>query len=489
MAASIHRSQVLATALLLALCACGPRTDRQLQTLYDSATREILQGEMARARLLCDQGLTSAGNQPDSPWLWKFRLLHDEIRLISRELGEPFPNLDATLPERTDFGWVRAKQQQLKGQFALVRNRFPEAVETLTEAGRLATAASANDLLLDAETLKGVALLRLGRSEEADEVLSAAAGRAQQARDRYREASAVVNRGMGYLLRNRADEALPYFERVVAMTDTSSLMVYAVALRNAGVSYARLGDIERAIAIQRRSVEVNEKRGPPVYLEQALGVLGATFILKGSHREAVEYLRRAYQVAADGKLYEDAARWADNLTSSYSTLGAWDDAERMNAEARRLNELAGTRTFVYNTYHRAVIAAGRGQRQEAARLYESVLSDTTTPPSLKWEVRAQLGGLSADSGRLIDASRHFRAALDVIEGTRSELLATDYKLSFLNRLIQFYELYVNVLVDQRELDAALTIADSSRARVLAERPAPPQRDEHQRGGDRRSTVD
>ena len=59
--------------------------------------------------------------------------------------------------------------------------------------------------------------------------------------------------GTGYLLSDRYDAALPFFEAVISMTDLSSLMVYAVALRNAGVCYARLGDFDRAIAVQRSS--------------------------------------------------------------------------------------------------------------------------------------------------------------------------------------------------------------------------------------------
>ena len=57
----------------------------------------------------------------------------------------------------------------------------------------------------------------------------------------------------------------------------------------------------------------------------------------------------------------------------------------------------------------------------------------------------------------------------MIEHTRSELLNTDYRLSFLTRLIRFYERYIDVLVERGELDEALTVADSIRARVLAER--------------------
>ena len=57
----------------------------------------------------------------------------------------------------------------------------------------------------------------------------------------------------------------------------------------------------------------------------------------------------------------------------------------------------------------------------------------------------------------------------------SDLLKTEYKLSFLTRLIRFYQDYVDALVDQGKIETALEIADSSRGRVLAERqgvPAP-----------------
>ena len=65
--------------------------------------------------------------------------------------------------------------------------------------------------------------------------------------------------------------------------------------------------------------------------------------------------------------------------------------------------------------------------------------------------------------------RHFEAALDTVEKTRSDLMRTDYKLSYLTRLIDFYRDYVDALVDQGQIERALEVADSSRGRVLAER--------------------
>ena len=63
-----------------------------------------------------------------------------------------------------------------------------------------------------------------------------------------------------------------------------------------------------------------------------------------------------------------------------------------------------------------------------------------------------------------EASAHFEAALETIEKTRSELLKTDYKLSFLTRLILFYQSYVDALVEPGP--------DRSRARGVRVEPRP-----------------
>ncbi len=47
-------------------------------------------------------------------------------------------------------------------------------------------------------------------------------------------------------------------------------------------------------------------------------------------------------------------------------------------------------------------------------------------------------------------------------------MKADYRLSFLTRLMSFYQLYVGFLTDRGDIERALEVADSSRGRVLAE---------------------
>ena len=63
----------------------------------------------------------------------------------------------------------------------------------------------------------------------------------------------------------------------------------------------------------------------------------------------------------------------------------------------------------------------------------------------------------------------FEAALTIVETTRAGLLRTDDKVSYLTRLIVFYQEYVSALITEGHSDRALEVADSSRGQLLAER--------------------
>ena len=163
--------------------------------------------------------------------------------------------------------------------------------------------------------------------------------------------------------------------------------------------------------------------------------------------------------------------------------GEWDEPARFNNEARRLKKGGQSGDLMSQHVDRRGDREGpRSPGRSRAPVLRSALRD---------EIRGRAcAGRRTPAWRTSpwpdrgpdEASRHFEAALDTIEKTRSDLLKTDYKLTFLTRLILFYQSYVDALVDQGRIDRALEVSESSRGRVLAERNnlAPPL--EGQRGG-------
>lgn len=453
--------------LIVSIAACSSRPDDDLRKRYDSTTAQLWRGELNDAAAGARTGAELAVRESLSSWAWRFKLLSAEILLVSRSL----PDAEALLNESppSDDGWIVAKHRFLQGQLAFLRGKPSEAVLVLDDAMRMAEQASATDVRLDIGPMKGQALIAQRRWDEAEQTLEATVDLARMRRDRYHESVALVNLGNVHLFRNRFDHALVFLERVIGFKDLEDRLVYSVALANAGICYQRLGEIERAIDAQTRAVTSHERPGRPrVFYERALGELGTTYLVKGDTKAAIANLRRAMQVAEDAQLPADAGRWASHLALAHIRLGEWDEADRLNNVSKRLGgtlpDLAG-----YNASYAAEIALGRGQATDAARLFRDVLSASRERPSLQWSAYEGLGRLAIAGKRPQEAERYFQNTLNLIERTRSDLLKADYRLSFLTRLLGFYQQYIDLLVDQGETHRALAIADSSRGRVLAER--------------------
>lgn len=455
----------LLVALTILVCGCAGRRERELGATLDEAKLAERRGDLPRARSLAERGVALA--PPDSEWCWTFRLLRGEILVFEHQPAEVESLIAAPLPAAPSYALVRARQKFVEALLQRSRSEFDAALTTLDTARRLAPDRA--DVQFDIAWLDGQLRMRVGQWTEAERRLNEVAVRAAAAGDRFQEARAINDLGMGSVVRARWDEALPRFERVLSFKELESLSIYAAALSNAGICYSRLGDFDRALAIQRRSVALHTGRGPQADFAQSLAGVGNTLILKGDARQALPFLRQALSVSKDANLPADAALWAGNLAAANVDLGAWDEAARFNDEAQALKKASHTGNLVFNTLNAAQIAKGRGQLDEAAALFQKALGDGTSAPSVHWSAHAGLADVAMARSRPDEASAHFEKALETIEKTRSELLKTDYKLSFLTRLILFYQAYVEALVSQGRIDRALEVSESSRGRVLADR--------------------
>jgi CHAT domain-containing protein/Tfp pilus assembly protein PilF len=414
-----------------------------------------------------DRGIALTRRQPDSVWAWRLRLLRGEILVAQLKLPEVLPLLSASLPAGSQFDRLRVRQKYLEAKTQVTQGQLQGALDTLDNAISPAPA-EWDDLRLDVEVLGGQVRLRLARWADAESRLNEVVARAAATGDRYHQAVALNNLGMGRLVRNRWDEALSWFERVLSFSDLDQTTVHGQARLNTGICYNRLGQFERAEAILRRAVEALE-HGPRIDFEHALGELGNAYVNQGEPSRGLPYFERALAVATEAHLTLDAALWAGNLAATYADLREWDRAERVNDESRRLNPASRANKLVYNTLTAAEIAVGRGQFDQATRLFDEAVAGSEGEPNVRWSAHAGLAGAAVAARRPSVAAQHFEAALRTIEQTRLEFRRPDNEFSYLARLIRFYQAYVDALIDQGRVERALEIAESSRGRILAER--------------------
>jgi CHAT domain-containing protein len=85
------------------------------------------------------------------------------------------------------------------------------------------------------------------------------------------------------------------------------------------------------------------------------------------------------------------------------------------------------------------------------------------------EAQARLGSQYVRAGRWDQAGRLLRDLSATIESTRSKLRRDEWKLTFQSSIVPFYDDYVGLLMEKGETARALGVAESGRARVLAEK--------------------
>ena len=178
---------------LLAASGCEGNRDRQLASTFDEARLAARRGELSEARTLAERGLARA--QPDSEWDWTFRFLRGEILLLQHQTPEVAPLVSAAVPASPGFDRFRARQKFLEALVQRSENRFADALATLETARQLAP--DAGDVQFDIDWLDGQLRMRLGRWSEAETRLAAFIARAEAAGDRFQQARALNDLGMG----------------------------------------------------------------------------------------------------------------------------------------------------------------------------------------------------------------------------------------------------------------------------------------------------
>jgi CHAT domain-containing protein len=350
-------------------------------------------------------------------------------------------------------------------------DRNTEAIPLIEKVEREAGTIKLPDLWLQSQVLKGVVLIRVNRASEAEELLRRAAARAGQERNDFRGCAALINLSASRIRQYRFDEALPYARQALEAGERAKAgRCVAVAQMNLGIIHARLGDFDRAEQYQSLAVksltEIDDRRN----LMDALGELGNLRVLRSNRPAALPSFEQAYNAARELNADAAASRWAGNLALALVGERRWDDAERWNNQARVLLAQDKTpRGLAFLKETAAVIAMGRKNYSEAERLLREILAEPDMPPFLSWEARAHLADLYLRTKKPAAANAQFEKALQAIEDVRADLLQSEFKLTFLSRLIDFFQQYVDALVDQAQIARALEVAEYSRARVLAER--------------------
>ncbi|MGI8744281.1 MAG: CHAT domain-containing protein [Bryobacteraceae bacterium] len=369
-----------------------------------------------------------------------------------------------------DMPVLEVQRQILLGQSCIALKQYDEAAKALDRACDQATAQHWDEPLLRALTLKGLLLWQRKQLDSAEAVFRSALKLAERINDPSGRMTALIDVGALLSERSRYDAAVSYLEQALAQQSAGDLQPVSVVLQNLAICYYRLGDFDAALNKIKQAISIQETMNAEGNLISSYGELGNIYQLRGEVPRAVPYYEQALELAV--KLHSDRQieLFSLNLATAHIELEEWEQAETLNKQALKIEERIHARDWLPNLQLNTAAIAGHKDAVAGIRKYSEIASaPSKLPPTILWGAHAALAKLYVKTGDKEQAGQHFERALQAIEQKRSELSRPEFKITFLSRLIPFYQDYVAFLIDQGEIGKALEVADNSRARLLAER--------------------
>jgi CHAT domain-containing protein/tetratricopeptide (TPR) repeat protein len=455
-----RRYTPLLAALVLTSCSSASQ-----ETAYERVWSLYTSGALPEAAQAAAIQKNKFRRSGDLALFWKFRLLEAEALLAQVKVSEASALLKEEIPASLRLTQLEFRQRM---DLADACSKSRQAHEAIAILDRARPQVSDPDLQNRIDVLKGSVLGRIGRIDEAEQLLNRAVVETNKLGDAYQESSALINLSSCKKSRYRYSEAVEIVLRAVDIADRHGYRRVAGAAHGIlGSLYRIIGDFERASAHQQKAVELFSAIGDHGSLLIALGELGLFHENQDEFDKAIQAYERAYNLAKSLNQNPDAARNAVNLSEAYIEMHLWDKAEEWNEKSRQLAGAASA-SGPYQIVNGARIADGRGQTRAAIEMFKQAIMTPGVPPTLMWDCHAYLARIYVRQHQSADADKEYRALLDVIDKARSELLKSQDQITFLSHLIHFHEEYVDLLMDRKDDSGALRIIESSRARVLAD---------------------
>jgi len=303
----------------------------------------------------------------------------------------------------------------------------------------------------------------------------AALADAERQRDPYLIAWARMGLGFIRARDGRFDEAVPFLEqsREIAQ-QVGAKSIVAAADGNLGWCYFRLGDLDKAMDAFRRAEALSGKIGFRDSQHRWLGAIGNIYLEWGDLDRAMDYERRAAALAREVGNEEWLAIALNNLAEISLQKGDLAAAQDFNSQALSIKRRLGNPwSLAYSELNAAEIEAREGKYAQAETDYRAVIQAApgANAPDVLCRAYGALAMLYQSTHRPRLAEAQFRKSIGTIDRQWNELGSDEWKTTFLapRYLIGLFQDYAAFLVAQGQIERALEMAESSRARVLTQR--------------------
>jgi len=264
-----------------------------------------------------------------------------------------------------------------------------------------------------------------------------------------------------------AEEKLKQAEAVLDSPDDR--MYLGRVLLTEGRLYRAHDEMDRAIEMHRRALEIADAAGDNQGRIAILNALGACYGDQQKYRQALEVFQRAYELVKDTNSPRTANTLLRNIAESYVYLGEYqrgaDIIEEMNRQTPDLFPYGAQYRYAVlalayqrlKEYDRALRAATKSVEEARANKNQQFLSE---PLMEKAHAEEKLGQSEAALADVYESLR-------VIEELRAHLVAIDFmKRGFAEKTQEAFAFSVELLQSMNQPAQAIEVAEKARSRAF-----------------------
>ncbi len=348
--------------------------------------------------------------------------LEETIGILERTV---IPALD---PQTQRTTWVRATQILANAYYraGMYQEAQTQNDRILVEVAKIESELSRVDRQLDARSLKGMILAKVGKYREAFKEFREAIDTAKKYNIKYQIALLYNNYGYWAREYGQVDQAIEFFNIALRLDEErKSRADIAFDLRNLGLAVILKGDYNRARDLLNEALNISQELRL-VYNEAYCHFgLGDVAMREGSWQEASDHFRRALDVSRQGYMMDFVWRAHAGIAAAVLKLGDATAARTSYNESVTLIEKlrAGLKSEAGAEAFYSEVGV-----QEVYEAYADVLMQLKEP-ELAWQAGERARGRAfmdsigtqkirfakEDSRKLVDEERELKASLEGIE--------------------------------------------------------------------------
>jgi CHAT domain-containing protein/Flp pilus assembly protein TadD len=295
---------------------------------------------------------------------------------------------------------------------------------------------------------------------------------AQKLNNAKTQAQAYGNLGIAYQKLGNYPKAIAADRRALAIFKELKLRPSeAQILSNLGNIYAIIGDYDRAVSEYEQSLNIAKSIDNLPQQGNVLSNLGAVYTSKGEDRRSLQFYQDSLKIARSLKDRPLEVGILINLGNTHYLLGEENLAISRYQEAQALaKQLENPQLLGDVSSNLGLIYEDRHEYDKAIELHQKSVQIAIASKNPRTEALAHnnLAHTLLIIGKLADAEQELRIAIQNLDRVRSSLNDLE-QVNIFDTQTSTYNLLQQVLIANRQPEAALEISEQGRARAFAQR--------------------